>query len=188
MKTSTSSSRASLVGHLELLRKEPAYDHLRALILSIVEHPGITSEKRKGQDDATKPAKIHAALANSKGPQGKSKKSTQKAKGAISMPRHYLARENSSESESSGNESPVQNAMFARVQMDPMPKFSVQSIFGPNSRPALDISKTRWDKDRFGYHNQRPRIVDEAAVYSVNAIQSSVNYWDDRSTMSSPND
>ena len=35
MKTSTSSSRTSLVGHLELLRKEPAYDHLRALVLSI---------------------------------------------------------------------------------------------------------------------------------------------------------
>ena len=72
--------------------------------------------------------------------------------------------------------------------MDPMPKFSVQSIFGPNSRPALDTSKTRWDKDCFGYHNLRPRIVDEAAVYRVNAIQSSVNYWDDRSTMSSPKD
>ena len=186
MKTSTSSSRASLVGHLELLRKEPAYDHLRALILSIVEHPGITSEKRKGQDNMNKPAKPHAALANPNGPQGKPKKSTRKV--AISLPRHYLARKNSTESESSGNESPVHHAMFARAQMDPMPKLSVQSIFGPKSRPALDKSKTRWDKDRFGYHNTRPRIFDEAAVYRVNAIQSSVNHWDDRSTMASPKD
>ena len=83
----------------------------------------------KGQDDMTKPGKTHAALANSKGPGGKSKKLTQQAKGAISMPRHNLARENSSESESSGNESPVQKAMFARVQVDPMPKLSNQSIF-----------------------------------------------------------
>jgi len=72
--------------------------------------------------------------------------------------------------------------------MDPMPKLSVQSIFGPKSRPALDKSKTRWDKDCFGYHNPRPRNFDEAAVYSVNAIQSSVNHWDDRSTMASPKD
>ena len=186
MKTSTSSSRASLVGHLELLRKEPAYDHLRAIILSTVEHPGITSEKRKGQDDMNKPATPHAALANPNGPQGKPKKSTRKV--AISLPRHYLARENSTESESSGNESPVHHAMFARAQMDPMPKLSVQSIFGPKSRPALDKSKTRWDKDCFGYHNQRPRNFDEAAVYRVNAIQSSVNHWDDSSTMASPKD
>jgi hypothetical protein len=64
MKTSTSSSRSPLVGHWELLRKEPAYDHLRALILSIVEHSGITSKKRKGQDDVNKPTKPHAELAN----------------------------------------------------------------------------------------------------------------------------
>ena len=69
-----------------------------------------------------------------------------------------------------------------------MPKLSVQSIFGPKSRPALDKSKTRWDKDRFGYHNPRPRIFDEAAVYRVNAIQSSVNHWDDRSIVASPKD
>jgi hypothetical protein len=171
---------------MELLRKEPAYEYLRALILSIVEHPGITSEKRKGQDDMNKPAKPHAALANPNGLQGKPKKSTRKV--AISLPRHYLARENSTESESSGNESPVHHAMFARAQMDPMPKLSVQIIFGPISRPALDKSKTRWDKDCFGYHNQRPRNFDEAAVYRVNAIQSSVNHWDDRSTMASPKD
>ncbi len=72
--------------------------------------------------------------------------------------------------------------------MDPMQNLSVQSIFGPKSRPALDKSKTRWDKDCFGYHNQRPRNFDEAAVYRVNAIQSSVNHWDDRSTMASPKD
>ena len=126
---------------------------MRALTTIIAsDHLGInTGRKRKGQDDMTKPGKTHAALANSKGLSGKSKKSTQKPKGAISMPRHYLARENSTESESSGNESPVQNAMFARVQVDFMPQFSVQSIFGLNSGPALDTSKTRWDKDRFGY-------------------------------------
>jgi hypothetical protein len=78
--------------------------------------------------------------------------------------------------------------MFARAQMDPMPNLSVQSIFGPKSRPALDKSKTMWDKDCFGYHNQRPWNSDEAAVYRVNAIQSSVNHWDDRSTMASPKD
>ncbi len=155
-------------------------------ILPIVEHPGITSEKRKGQDNMNKPAKPHAALANPNGPQGKPKKSTRKV--AISLPRHYLARENSTESESSGNESPVRHAMFARAQMDPMPKLSVQSIFGPESRPALDKSKIRWDKNCFGYHNPRPRIFDEAAVYCVNAIKSSVNYWDYRFSMASPKD
>ncbi len=147
-----------------------------------------TGRKRKGQDDMTKPGKTHAALANSKGLSGKSKKSTQKPKGAISMPRNYVNRENSSESESSGNESPVQNAMFARVQLDPIPQLSVQSIFGPNSRLALDTSKTRWDKDRFGYHNQRPRIYDEVATYSANAIRNSANYWDNRFSMAFPKD
>jgi hypothetical protein len=78
--------------------------------------------------------------------------------------------------------------MFARVQLDPMPQLSVQSIFGPNSRPALDTSKTRWDKDRFGYHNQRPRIYDEVATYRANAIRNSANYWDDRFSMESPKD
>ncbi len=69
---------------------------MRALLTSIVDHLRINpGRKRKGQDDVTKPAKTHAALANSKGPQGKPKKSTRK--GAVSMPRHYLARENSSE-------------------------------------------------------------------------------------------
>ena len=72
--------------------------------------------------------------------------------------------------------------------MDPLQKLSVQSIFGPKSRPALDKSKTRWDKNRFGYHNQRPRIFDEAVVYRVKAIKSSVNYWDDRFSMASPKD
>jgi hypothetical protein len=132
--------------------------NMRGLLTSIVEHFDINpGRKRKGQDDVTKPGKSHAALANTNGLQGKSKKSTRK--GAVSMPRHYLSRENSTKSESSGNESPVHNAMsrFARVQMDPMPKLSVQSIFGPKSCPALDTSKTRWDKDRFGYHNQRPK-------------------------------
>ena len=33
-----------------------------------------------------------------------------------------------------------------------------------------------------------PGIFDEDAVYRVNAIQSSVNHWDDRSTMASPKD
>jgi hypothetical protein len=102
---------------------------MRALLTTIIDHLGINpGRKRKGQNDVTKPAKTHAALANSKGPQGKSKKSTRK--GAVSMPRHYLARENSSESESWGNESPVQNAMFARAQMDPMPKaFSSEHLW-----------------------------------------------------------
>ncbi len=98
------------------------------------------------------------------------------------------ARENPTESESSGTEFPVHHAMLARAQMDPMPKLSVQSIFGPKSRHALDKSKTRWDKDCFGYHNPRPKIFDEAAVYRVNAIKSSVNYWDDRFSMASPKD
>ncbi len=62
--------------------------------------------------------------------------------------------------------------------MDPILKLSVQSIFGPKSRPALDKSKTRWDKDCFGYHKPRPSMFDEAAVYRVKEIQSSVNYWD----------
>jgi hypothetical protein len=172
---------------MEPLRKESAYDHLRSLILSIVEHPGITSEKRKGQDDMTKPA-THAALANSKGLSGKSKKSTQQPKGAISMPRNYVARENSSESDSSGNESPVQHALFARVQLGPMPKLSVQSIFGPKSRPALDTSKTRWDTDRFGHRNPRPKVHDMDATYRADAIRNSVNHWDGRSIVASPKD
>ena len=110
---------------------------MRALLTTIIDHLGInTGSKRKGQDDMTKPGKTHAALANSKGLSGKSKKSTQKPKGATSMPRYYINRENSSGSESSGNESPVQNAMFARVQMDPMPKLSVQSIFGLKFQPC----------------------------------------------------
>ena len=187
MKTSTSSSRASLVGHMEPLRKESAYDHLRSLKLSIVEHSGIMSEKRKGQDDMTKPA-THAALANSKGLSGKSKKSTQQPKGAISMPRNYVARENSSESDSSGNESPVQHALFARVQLGPMPKLSVQSIFGPKSRPALDTSKTRWDTDRFGHRNPRPKVHDMDATYRADAIRNSATHWDDRFFMASPKD
>jgi hypothetical protein len=118
--------------------------NMRALLTTIIDHLGINEvRKHKGQDDMTKQAKTHAALANSKGLIGKPKKSTQKPKGAILMPRRYLASENSSESESSGNESPVQNAMFARVQGDPMPELSVQSIFWPKSRPTLDTSKTR---------------------------------------------
>jgi hypothetical protein len=135
----------------------------------------------------TKPA-THAALANSKGLIGKSKKSTQQPKGAISMPRNYVARENSSESDSSGNESPVQHALFARVQLGPMPKLSVQNIFGPKSCPALDTSKTRWDRDRFGYRNPRPKIYDEDATYRADAIRNSANYWDDRFSMASPKD
>jgi hypothetical protein len=78
MKTSTSSSLASLVCHLELLRKEPAYD--QRLV-----RPG-TSDRAKHiwtllcyaqeEDDSNKPAKSHAVLANSKGAKGKTKKST----------------------------------------------------------------------------------------------------------------
>ena len=144
MKTSTSSSLASLVGHLELLRKEPAYDHMRALLTTIIDHLGInTGRKRKGQDDTTKPNKTHAALANSK---------------------------------------------FARVQVDSLPKLSVRSIFGPNSRPALDTSKTRWDKDRLGFHNPKPKIYDEASLYRANAIRQSANFWDGRSLVASPKD
>jgi hypothetical protein len=63
-----------------------------------VGHFGITGKKRKGQDDLNKPAKSHAALANSKGAKGKAKKSTNK--GAISLPRNYVSREDSIESES----------------------------------------------------------------------------------------
>jgi hypothetical protein len=138
MKTPTSSSRASLVGHLELIRKEPAYDHMRALLTTIIDHLGInTGRKRKGQDDTTKPNKTHAALANSK---------------------------------------------FARVQVDSLPRLSVRSIFGPNSRPALDTSKTRWDKDRFGYHNPRPKIFEADALYRANAIRQSANSWNGRSS------
>ena len=69
-----------------------------------------------------------------------------------------------------------------------MPKLSVQTIFGPKSCPALDTSKTRWDKDCFGYHNQRPKIYDEDATYSADAISNSVNHWDDRSIVASPKD
>jgi hypothetical protein len=144
MKTPTSSSRASLVGHLELIRKEPAYDHMRALLTTIIDHLGInTGRKRKGQDDTTKPNKTHAALANSK---------------------------------------------FARVQVDSLPKLSVRSIFGPNSCPALDTSKTRWDKDRLGFHNPKPKIYDEASLYRANAIRQSANFWDGRSLVASPKD
>ena len=117
MKTSTSSSRTSLVGHLELLRKEPAQE-----------------------EDYNKP---------------------------------------------------THHAMSARVytskQTKPMPKLSV-NVFGPNSRSALDQSKTRWDKDRFGRHNQRPKIYDQDAVYRVKAIQGAANSWDDdQLSMSSKN-
>ena len=161
---------------------------MRALLTTIIDHLGInTGRKRKGQDEMTKPGKTHAALARSKGLIGKSKKSTQKP-GAISLPRNYVNSENSSGSESLGNESPVHHAMFARVQVDPMPKLSVQSIFGPKSRPVLDTSKTRWDKDHFGYHNPRPQIYDEDATYRANAIRNSANYWDDRFSMASPKD
>ncbi len=41
--------------------------NLRALLTTIIDHLGINSgRKRKGQEDATRPAKTHAALANSK--------------------------------------------------------------------------------------------------------------------------
>ncbi len=83
--------------------------------MTIIDHLGInTGRKRKGQDEMTKPGKTHAALAKSKGLSGKSKKWTQKP-GAISFPRNYVNWENSSRLESSGNESPVHQAMFARV-------------------------------------------------------------------------
>jgi hypothetical protein len=114
--------------------------NIRSLLNAIIEHLGINAgKKRKGQDDTTKQGKTHAALATSKGGIGKQKKSTQKP-GAVSLPKRYVTRENSSGSgsESSGNESPSHHALFARVQLDPMPKLSVQRIFGPNSRPALD--------------------------------------------------
>ena len=62
-----------------------------------------------------------------------------------------------------------------------MTKLSVQNIFGPKSRPALDKSKTRRDIDYFGYHNLRS----EAAVYRVKEIKSLVNYWDDDRFMTS---
>jgi hypothetical protein len=62
---------------------------LSSRLFKVIDHLGInTGRKRKGQDDMTKPGKTHAALANSKGLSGKSKKSTQKPKGAISMPRN----------------------------------------------------------------------------------------------------
>jgi hypothetical protein len=64
----------------------------------------------------------------------------------------------------------------------------VQHIFGPNSRPALDKSKTRWDKDCFGYHNPRPSIYDMDATYRADAIRNSGNYWADRFSMASPKD
>jgi hypothetical protein len=136
----------------------------------------------------TKPNKTHAALANSKGPDGKSKKSTRKMKGATSMPQRYVARQNSSESESSASESEYHSAMFAQVQMDPLPRFTVQNIFGPNSRPALDPSKTRWDKDRFGNHNPRPKIFEADAIYRANVIRQSANSWNGRSLVASPKD
>ena len=52
-------------------------------------------------------------------------------------------------------------------------------VFGPNSRPALDQSKTRWDKDRFGRHNPRPKIYDQDAAHRVKAIQGAANSCDD---------
>ena len=106
MKTSTSSSRTSLVGHLELLRKEPAYD--QCLV-------------RTGTSDRAK--HTGTLLCNAQG-------------------EDYF-------------------------------------VFGPNSRPALDQSKTRWDKDRFGRHNPRPKIYDQDAAYQVKAIQGAANSWDD---------
>ena len=116
--------------------------NMRALLTLIVDHLGInTNKKRKGQDEPNKPPKTHAALAKSQGQKGKPKKPTQKA--AISLPRHYISQENSTDSESSGNESPVQHAMYACASKDPMPRFTVQSIFGPKSRHELDQSKTR---------------------------------------------
>jgi hypothetical protein len=69
-----------------------------------------------------------------------------------------------------------------------VPPFELQSIFGPKSRPALDTSKTRWDKDRFGHHNPRPKIYDEDATYRADAISNSVNHWDDHSIVASPKD
>ena len=69
-----------------------------------------------------------------------------------------------------------------------MPKLSVQSIFGPKSRPALDMSKTRWDRDRFGYHNPRPKVYDMVATYRADVIRNSATHWDDRFFMASPKD
>jgi hypothetical protein len=118
--------------------------NMRALLTLIVDHLGInTGRKRKGPDDVNQQAKTHAAFRanhDPKGLNGKIKKSTKKV--ATPMPRYFVNRENSTASESSGNESPVHQALFART-MDPMPKLSVQSIFGPKSRPVLDESKPR---------------------------------------------
>ena len=47
-----------------------------------------------------------------------------------------------------------------------------------NSRPALDQSQTKWDKDRFG-RNPRPKIYDQDAAHRVKAIQGAANSCDD---------
>jgi hypothetical protein len=90
--------------------------------------------------------------------------------------------------ESDDQDTPIEHAMFSRAQRQPLPKLTVQSIYGANSRRDVVLSKSSWDRDRFGSYNPRPRSYEDDFARAKN-IYDTANYWeDDRfSTTSSKN-
>ena len=150
--------------------------NVRSQMQAICEHFGITCKKIKTHDDSTafKQGKAHAGFASAKTGKGKSQKKVL----GVSFPRNLVAKEDDTASDSDGQQDQVEHAMFARVQMKPMPKLTIESIYGPKSRIDLTRPKSQWDMDRFGYYNPRPDIYEED-FSKAKLIHNDVNAWDD---------
>jgi hypothetical protein len=145
------------------------FGNIRADLYAIMKFLGMTDKKPKFQNDVNKQDKEQANLAKIRKP-----KHTIKIGPAVSFPRRYVDEEDSEASEPEHQR--VEHAMFSRVQAAPLPKLTVQSIFGPNSRTGS--SRSVWDEDRIGYARPSPRS-NEVDLTKFNALYSSPKYWED---------
>ena len=158
------------------------FGNMRTLMQAVVDHFGIACKKRKSQDEPNNQGKAQAALANSKAGNGKSQKASKSL--AVSFPRKYVDEVDSDASESE-YQTATEHAMFTRVQMQPLPKLTVQSIYGPNSRRDVVNTKSSWDCDRFGFYNPRPRSYEEDIAYAKRMYDLVIPWDDDRCSTAS---
>ena len=156
------------------------FGNMRTLMQAVADHFGIACKKRKPQDEPNKQGKAQAALAKSTAGNGKSQKASKSL--AVSFPRGYV---DQLDSEESDGQTATEHAMFTRVQMQPLPKLTVQSIYGPNSRRDVVNTKSSWDCDRFGFYNPRPRSYEEDIAYAKRMYDPVISWDDDRCSTAS---
>jgi hypothetical protein len=152
------------------------FGNIRADLSAIMNFLGMTDKKPRFQNDMNKHGKEQANLAKIRKP-----KHTIKIGPAVSFEKRFVDEEDYEASEPEHQR--VEHAMFSRIQAAPLPKLTVQSIFGPNSRNGS--SRSVWDEDRIGYARPSPRL-NEGDLTELNALYSSPKYWEnDKSSSTS---